>query len=95
MIKVALTGNIASGKSSVQDIISKMGFLVLDREECAHKLLKGNSDVEQTFGTSDRLELAKIVFSDKSKLKKLEEILHPLVRDEILKFFKKVLDKMI
>lgn len=88
MIKVALTGNIASGKSSVQDIISKMGFLVLDTDECAHNLLKGNREVEKTFGTSDRSKLAKIVFSDEPKLKRLEEILHPLVRDEILKFFK-------
>lgn len=88
MIKIAVTGNIASGKSAVQKIIESMGYPVLDTDKCAHRALFQNTDVINFFGTNKRSELAKIVFNDKSKLKKLESILHPLIRDDILYFFK-------
>lgn len=87
MIKVALTGNIASGKSVVQKIILEQGFVVLDTDDCAHELLASNKLVYKHFGTCDRSELAKIVFSDKKKLSLLEDILHPLIKDKIVNFF--------
>ena len=39
-MKIALTGNIASGKSTVQKIIEKHGFKVLDADVCGHNALK-------------------------------------------------------
>ena len=87
MIKVALTGNIACGKSAVQNILLDMGYLVLDADECAHRVLNENQEVANIFGTNDRRTLAKIVFADKSKLKILEDIIHPLVKDKIQSFF--------
>ncbi len=89
MIKVAITGNIAAGKSAVQKIIQNQGYFVLDTDNCAHELLANSPDVKDVFGTNDRVELSKVVFQDKNKLKKLESILHPLVKGEILDFFKK------
>ena len=87
MIKIALTGNIASGKSLVQKIISSLGYVVMDTDMCAHKMLKNNQDIIEYFGTDCREQLGKIVFSDNLKLKKLESILHPLVKNEIFNFF--------
>lgn len=87
MIKVALTGNIAAGKSEVQNILLKLGYTVMDTDDCAHELLNNNSDVLKLFGTTDRSALAKIVFNDKKKLNLLEQILHPLVKNKILDFF--------
>ncbi len=87
MIKVALTGNIASGKSEVQKILTNIGYKVFDTDECAHKLLENNEEIVRLFGTNDRKILSSIVFEDNAKLKQLENILHPLVKDKILDFF--------
>lgn len=87
MIKIAITGNIASGKSTVEDLIKFNGYKVFDTDKIAHKILENNHKVKEIFGTNDRKELAKIVFSDEDKLKKLESIIHPEVKKEILKIF--------
>ncbi len=87
MIKVALTGNIACGKSEVQKILLDLGYKVFDTDVCAHSILENNISVIKEFGTNSRNELSKIVFYDKKKLNKLEEILHPLIKEEIFIFF--------
>lgn len=95
MIKVALVGNIASGKSTVECILSKSGFHVLDTDTVAHNLLTDNKQVLETFKNFDILEnckisrekLGKVVFSDSELKKKLEDILYPSIREEIKKFF--------
>lgn len=87
MIKVGLTGNIASGKSGVQNILLLSGYKVFDADESAHFHLVNSKVILDEFGTNDRNILAKTVFSDKTKLKKLEEIIHPLVRQDIQDFF--------
>lgn len=87
MIKVGLTGNIASGKSCVENILKDLGYKVYDADSASHKILEKSSEIKEIFGTNKREELAKTVFSHKNKLKKLEQIIHPLVRDEIIKFF--------
>lgn len=93
MIKVALTGNIASGKSAVQKYIENLGYPVLDCDIVAHKILENSKEVIEAFGTNDRIELSKRVFSNKNELKKLEEIIHPKVSEEILSYFEKNIDK--
>ncbi len=96
MIKVAITGNIASGKSTVQKIIEAQGFNVLDTDIVAHKLLSSISEIKQTFKELDifdangniiREKLGKLVFSNQELKLQLESIIHPAVKEEILKFF--------
>ncbi len=87
MIKIAITGPIASGKSLVEKFFQREGAVTLDTDKVAHEILAGNSDIMKKFGTTDRKKLAEIVFSDKQKLKQLENIIHPEVKKEVEKFF--------
>ena len=87
MIKIAITGNIASGKSTVERIFEELGFDVYDTDKIAHKILENSEEVKGAFGTVDRKEIAKIVFSNPEKLKLLESIIHPKVKEELLKIF--------
>lgn len=95
MIKVAITGNIASGKSTVEEYI-KQTYPVIDTDKIAHNLLEKKQDlIKKTFSNFDILEndkisrkkLAEIVFSDNTQKQKLENILHPEIKKEIIKFF--------
>ena len=91
MIKVAITGNIASGKSQVEQYISKNGYAVFDTDIIAHDILDDMTDFYGydvfTDGKIDRKKLGELVFSDNNIKKKLEEIIHPLVKDKILQLF--------
>ncbi len=88
---IALTGGIASGKSSVVEIMLSLGFEVIDADKIAHDILdKQSQKVSELFGEMvvvdgrvDRKALGSIVFEDKSKLKQLEALLHPLIYNEI------------
>lgn len=98
MLKVAITGNIASGKSEAEKILREKSFQVLDSDVVAHDLLR-DEEVKKTIleafaefdilenGEISRSKLGKIVFEDKTLREKLEKILHPLIKDEIGKFF--------
>ena len=95
MIKIAITGNIASGKSTVEEYLKTQGYTVFDTDKIAHKILDKSSLIKETFkdfdiitdGIIDRKKLGKIVFENKNKLKELEAIIHPEVKNEILKIF--------
>lgn len=96
MIKVALVGNIASGKSTVEEILQQSDYLVLDTDRVCHKLLENNSEIIEAFSSYDILDdnqnisrekLGKIVFSNPTLKTKLESILHPQIRKEIINFF--------
>lgn len=98
-----LTGSIATGKSTVLSQFKRLGVPGLNADAIVHRLLdKGGEAVEQVaaaFPESvvakgcpayiDRKKLGQIVFSDAMKLKKLEEILHPLVRKKEMEWLKK------
>lgn len=96
MIKFALCGNIASGKSTVQKLLENQGYRVLDTDKVAHELLTVNNlelflefkkfDVFEN-GKFSREKLGKLVFTNKEIKQKLENILHPQIREKIKEFF--------
>jgi len=95
---LGLTGGIASGKSTVANMFAQLGAYTIDADEISREVMKPGqkaySDVVSVFGkeilrqdgTIDREKLKKIVFSDNSMRKKLEEIVHP----EILAYEKRI-----
>lgn len=96
MIKFALCGNIASGKSTVQKLLENQGYIVLDTDKVAHELLTvNNSELFLEFkkfdvfenGEFSREKLGKLVFTNKEIKQKLENILHPQIREKIKEFF--------
>lgn len=100
MLIVALTGGIGSGKSTVGEIFTQLGALVVDSDQLARDVLvrgsEGFNDVVAEFGDQilkngdiDRSILGDIVFRDRTKLIKLESITHPLIR----KAFKEFVDQ--
>lgn len=95
MIKVALTGGIASGKSTVLKMFKELGAKVLDCDRIAKALTrKGNRGYKRIVkefgpeildeeGRINRKKLAHIVFFDEEKRKKLNSLLHPLVYERL------------
>ena len=88
---IVLTGGIATGKSSVAKIFKEFGFYIIDADKIAHKILDSSYlAIEQLFGAKyienqkvNRKVLGKLIFSDKVAKQKLEELLHPLIYQEI------------
>lgn len=95
MIKIAITGQIAAGKSLVEKFLAQEGAVTLDTDRVAHEVLENNPKVLELFGTTDRKAIGKIVFSDKQKLKLLENIIHPEVKRITAEFFEKNADKKV
>lgn len=94
---IGLTGSIATGKSTVTNIIRENGFKVIDADAITHQLMK-NGEINHTsivnyFGKSilkadgeiDRKKLAEIVFNDKCKLDKLNKLTHENIFSKIRK----------
>ncbi|MCM3062168.1 dephospho-CoA kinase [Bacillus altitudinis] len=94
---IGLTGGIASGKSTVSQMIKEKGIRVVDADIIAKEAVsKGSAalhQIVQTFGEEvllpngelNRQQLGAIIFSDEEKRKKLNAIVHPEVRKEMLK----------
>jgi dephospho-CoA kinase len=88
MIVLGLTGSIGMGKSTTARMFAEAGVPVHDSDEAVHRLYAGKATplVEAAFpGTSvagvvDRAKLGAHVFGDAAALKRLEAIIHPLVR---------------
>jgi len=85
MNAIILTGSIATGKSTVASLLKLYGYTIISADEVSHKLLEEYSDeIKKMFNTTDRKELGKIVFNNKSERKKLENFLHPKIKKYIL-----------
>ncbi len=88
---VALTGGIATGKSSATMLLSLYGFRFIDADKITHKILDESAgSIINLFGTEyvadgkvDRGRLGELIFADKVKRQDLEALLHPLIYDEI------------
>jgi len=88
---IALTGSIATGKSTVASLLALNGMRVIDADTISHEILDNSLIwVRETFGDTyiinskvDRKRLGTLVFSDSSKKKILEDYLHPKIRKEI------------
>lgn len=91
---VGLTGGIGSGKSAVSDRFAALGIAVVDTDVIAHELTAAGGGaiaaIGATFGPGfvgedgalDRSRMRSAVFSDPSERKRLEAILHPMIRGE-------------
>lgn len=94
MKKIAITGGLASGKTSVCQILQSLGAYVISADAIVHRLFSPSSElynkVVELLGSGildehriNRAKVAKIVFCDPVKLQQLEALLHPAVRKEI------------
>ncbi len=99
MKKIGITGNIASGKSTVEKIIANMGFSVIDADNISHDAMSSNQniinlvknlfkdfDILNDEWELDRKKIGKIVFGNQNYRHELENIIHPFVIKEIQKF---------
>ena len=99
MLRVGLTGGLASGKSTVAARLAKLGASVFDADRIVAGLYEpgqpGEAAARELFGETafderghvDRSRLARVVFSDEKKRRALEALIHPLVRAEIERRF--------
>ena len=93
---IGLTGGISSGKSTVSNLFKKYGFPIVDADVIAREVVEPEKEawrkIIDFFGrdildanqTIDRKKLGNIVFSNKEKRKRLNEITHPIIIKEIM-----------
>jgi dephospho-CoA kinase len=99
MLRVGLTGGIASGKSTVGGMLRELDCPVLDADTLGHELLEQGQDAHNevvreygkeildAYGNVDRGKLGQIIFADAQKRARLNQILHPRILDVVRKWF--------
>ena len=92
---IGLTGSIASGKSTVSNKLSELGYPIIDCDKINHEILKPNNvgyiAVIEEFGKDilsidnqiDRTKLGKMVFNNPKIKERLNQILHPLIKERV------------
>lgn len=97
MFKVGLTGGIGSGKSTVAKTLQSKGVILIDADQIAREVVAPGEaaliKITEIFGSTillqdgslNRGELKQRIFSDPAAKKQLENILHPSIRQRILK----------
>lgn len=94
-MNIGITGSIACGKSTVSDYLKEKGYTIIDADKLGHVVLT-SEDVKrrlsETFGANilvnneiSREVLGKLVFGNDKNLKKLNNIIHPKIKELILK----------
>jgi len=97
--KIGITGSIGSGKTYVSKVFESLGISVFNADNEAKKIMSCSFDlinsIKNEFGEDiydkyslNKKKLASIVFSDSAKLKKLNSIVHPIVKQEFLNWCK-------
>lgn len=99
MIKVGITGGIGGGKSVFSRMLQEKGFLVYNTDLEARKLQDNDVNIKtqiiqefgdnayDTSGALNRKYIASIVFNNSDKLRKLNSIVHPVVKQDLLKWY--------
>lgn len=94
LIRIGLTGGIASGKSTVSNYLVELGAKIIDADKLARELVQPGSEalqeIKKVFGSSvidkngclDRKRVGKLVFNNPTALQKLNNILHPRIIKE-------------
>jgi dephospho-CoA kinase len=97
MIVVGLTGGIGSGKSTVAKLLARRGAVVIDADAIVHELQQPGAPLLDALagrfgrqiitadGALDRAQLATLAFDDADAVKDLNDIVHPAVREEIVR----------
>src|SRR5690606_13737925 len=98
MLKVGLTGNIGSGKSTVAAIFESLGIPVFYADKAAKELMYKNKALKQSIksllgpnafynnGRSNRSEIASIIFNDKKLLDAMNRLVHPAVGNAFIEW---------
>ncbi|WP_062260702.1 dephospho-CoA kinase [Endozoicomonas arenosclerae] len=93
---IGVTGGIGSGKTAVTDYFSSLGITVVDADQTSRVVVepgrpalvkiaqRHGQDILTDEGTLDRRKLRDIIFNDDSERVWLEQLLHPLIRDQIV-----------
>lgn len=93
MLKIALTGNIASGKTEVEKYLINRGFKILCLDKVTKELYETDDDLKskliEAFGTCQKDEISKFIFKSKDKIKTLESIIYPKIKDRMFDFINK------
>lgn len=96
-VTIGLMGNSGCGKSTVSLYLKEKGAFIIDADRIAHSLIKPGekcyNDIREEFGsgilnddtTIDRKKLGDVVFNNRAKLERLNEISHKAIVDEILR----------
>jgi dephospho-CoA kinase len=100
ILKVGLTGGIASGKSTIVRMLARLGCITVDADAIVARLYRpgeaGHEAIVRTYGTGvllpdgeiDRKKLADIAFSTPEEAKKLNALIHPIVIAEQARLFR-------
>jgi len=102
---IGLTGSIASGKSTVSQMLKELGYPVVDADLVARQVVEPGTEtlnsIAQAFGpeviradgSMDRERVGTIIFNDPTSRKKLNDIIHPAIRREMLRQRQAFLDE--
>lgn len=94
---IGLTGGIASGKSTVANMLRKLQFPIVDADEVARQVVEPGKpalkeiiaafgdDIVQENGEMNRQKLGNIIFNDEEKRRTLNGIIHPAIRQEMMR----------
>ncbi len=94
---IGLTGSIASGKSTVSEMLKKAGYPIIDADLVARLVVEPGSEtlekIEHAFGsevlnedgTMNRAKVGEIIFNNPASRKILNELIHPAIRQEMLR----------
>ncbi len=94
---IGLTGSIASGKSTVSRMLKELGYPIVDADLVARQVVEPGSETLQKIneafdasvilpdGTLDRKKVGDLIFNDPESRKRLNDIIHPAIRKEMLR----------
>ena len=105
MLIVGLTGGVASGKTTVSEVLREEGATLIDADQIARELVQPQTSAWQELvrvfgneildrdGSIDRQKLASLIFSNPRQRSRLNRILHPRIKEEIRRRLKSIRQK--